>query len=158
MSQPVNEPAIYLDADACPVKETIYKVSGRYDVPVFVVANSPMRMPPSSAVRARLIVVPGAFDAADDWIAERATVGDLVLTADIPLASRTVSAGVKTLDFRGREFSSASIGNALASREINAYLRGHGRVRRRSCPVQSERPWEVRVTVGQRRQHDGSPA
>jgi uncharacterized protein YaiI (UPF0178 family) len=121
-----NEPSIYLDADACPVKDTVYKVAERYNVRLFVVANAPMRMPPSSGLRAKLVVVPGAMDAADDWIAERAIPGDLVLTADIPLASRTVTKGVKTLDFRGREFTDASIGNALASREINAYLRALG--------------------------------
>lgn len=121
-----SEPAIYLDADACPVKETIYKVAERYNVPVFVVANAPMRMPQSSGLRARLVVVPGAMDAADDWIAERACPGDLVLTADIPLASRTVTQGIQTIDFRGKAFTDASIGNALASREINAYLRSMG--------------------------------
>lgn len=121
-----SEPAIYLDADACPVKETVYRVAERYDVPVFVVANSPMRVPQSSSLRARLIVVPGAIDAADDWIVERATANDLVLTADIPLASRTVANEIKTLDFRGRAFTAAGIGNALASREINAFLRSMG--------------------------------
>lgn len=123
----VTEPAIYLDADACPVKDAVYKVAERYQIPVYVVANAPMRTPSASAsLRIRLVVVPGALDAADDWIAERATTRDLVLTADIPLASRTATRGIRTLDFRGREFTAASIGNALASREISAFLRSIG--------------------------------
>lgn len=123
---PPDNPAIYLDADACPVKETVYKVAIRYGVQVWVVANSPMRIPEWAGQQARLVVVPGAMDAADNWIAERAGPGDLVLTGDIPLAARTVGNRVRTLDFRGKEFTPARIGNALASREISAYLRSIG--------------------------------
>ncbi len=123
-----HEPAIYLDADACPVKEQIYRVAVRYDVPVWVVANAAMRIPDQAGLRARLMIVPGTPDAADDWIAEHAIAGDLVLTADIPLAARTIENGVRTLDFRGKEFHPASIGNALAAREVNALLRSMGEV------------------------------
>ncbi len=126
MTSQEDHPAIYLDADASPVKETVYKVAARYDIPVWVVANSPLRIPDRAGLRARLVVVPGAPDAADDWIAERAQPGDLVLTADIPLAARAVANGVQTLDFRGKEFTADSIGNALASRDISAFLRSIG--------------------------------
>ena len=117
---------IYLDADACPVKEQVYKVAARWGVPVRVVANSPMRVPTLTGLDASLVVVPGAFDAADDWIAERAGSGDLVLTADIPLAARAIEKGARVLEFRGEEFHPASIGNALASRELNQHLRAMG--------------------------------
>ena len=117
---------IYLDADACPVKEQVYRVAARYGVPLSVVSNSPLRNPALPGLNATLVVVPGAFDAADDWIAARAGPGDLVLTADIPLAARVLENGARCLDFRGAEFHPVSIGNALASREINAHLRAMG--------------------------------
>jgi uncharacterized protein YaiI (UPF0178 family) len=120
------EPAIYLDADACPVKEQVYRVAERYDMPLWVVANTPMRLPERAGLRAKLVVVPGTPDAADKWISETARRGDLVLTADIPLAARAIEAGARCLDFRGGEFTAASIGNALAAREVNAYLRSIG--------------------------------
>jgi uncharacterized protein YaiI (UPF0178 family) len=117
---------IYLDADACPVKEQVYRVAARYQVPLTVVANSPLRIPQQAGLTATLAVVPGSPDAADDWIAERAGAGDLVLTADIPLAARVIPNGARALDFRGGEFSPSAIGNALASRDINAHLRSMG--------------------------------
>jgi uncharacterized protein YaiI (UPF0178 family) len=117
---------IYLDADACPVKEQVYKVAARYAVPLAVVANGPLRIPPLAGLNASLTVVPGSPDAADDWIAERAGPGDLVLTADIPLAARVIPNGVRCLDFRGGEYSPNRIGDALASRDINAHLRSIG--------------------------------
>ena len=82
---------IYVDADACPVKEEIYRVARRYDIKVFVVANAMLRVP--SEDRVELVVVKGRFDAADDWIAERAEVGDIVITSDIPLADRCLRRG-----------------------------------------------------------------
>ncbi len=117
---------IYLDADACPVKEQVYRVAARYEIPLTVVANTPLRIPQQAGLTATLTVVPGAPDAADDWIAERAGDGDLVLTADIPLAARVIPNGARALDFRGGELSEAAIGNALASRDINAHLRSIG--------------------------------
>ena len=119
-------PAIYLDADACPVKEQVYRVASRYEVPLFLVANSPMRIPQQAGLNAELVVVPDSPDAADDWIVERAGPADLVLTADIPLAARVITNGVRCLDFRGGEFSPARVGEALASRDLNAYLRDLG--------------------------------
>ena len=124
MQGPETTVRIYLDADACPVKEQVYRVAARYGVPVAVVANAPMRVPAQPGVE--LVVVPGDIDAADDWIAERARAGDMVLTADIPLAARVVGAGVRCLDFRGGEFTPSRVGDALASRDLNAYLRSLG--------------------------------
>jgi len=121
-------PSIYLDADACPVKEQVCRVAARYDVPVSVVANSPMRVPHQAGLTARLIVVSDSLDAADDWIVERARPRDLVLTADIPLAARVIANGVRCLDFRGGEFNPSRIGDALASRDLNAYLRSMGMI------------------------------
>lgn len=119
---------IYLDADACPVKEQVYRVAARYKVPLTVVANGSLRIPSQPGLTARLQVVPGAPDAADDWIAERAGPGDLVLTADIPLAARVIDAGARCLDFRGGEFHPNRIGDALASRDLNAHLRSMGMI------------------------------
>jgi uncharacterized protein YaiI (UPF0178 family) len=119
---------IYLDADACPVKEQVYRVAARYEMPLFVVANSPMRIPSQAGLDAKLVVVPGSPEAADDWIAERASKPDLVLTADIPLAARVIANGVRCLDFRGGEFNPNRIGDALASRDLNAYLRATGMI------------------------------
>jgi uncharacterized protein YaiI (UPF0178 family) len=115
---------IYLDADACPVKDQVYRVAERYHVPVLVVSNSPLRVP--SLPEVQLVVVPGGIDAADDWIAERAEPGDLVLTADIPLAARVLEHQVRCLDFRGGEFSPSRVGEAVAARDLNAYLRSMG--------------------------------
>jgi uncharacterized protein YaiI (UPF0178 family) len=119
---------IYLDADACPVKEQVYKVAARYGVPLAVVANGPLRLPPLAGLEATMVAVPGSPDAADDWIAERAGAGDLVLTADIPLAARAIASGARCLDFRGGEYGPSRIGDALASRDLNAYLRSLGMI------------------------------
>ncbi|HEY7031922.1 MAG TPA: YaiI/YqxD family protein [Thermomicrobiales bacterium] len=119
---------IYLDADACPVKDQVYRVAARYRVPVTVVANAPLRVPAQAGLAASVVVVPGSPDAADDWIAERAGPGDLVLTADIPLAARAITNGARCLDFRGGEYHPNRIGDALATRDLNAYLRSLGMV------------------------------
>lgn len=113
---------IYIDADACPVKDEVYRVADRYDLAVIVVSNKMMRMPN----RHRQVVVPDNIDAADDWIAARAATGDVVVTADIPLASRCLRTGARVLGFKGREFSEASIGDALATRELLEQLRQMG--------------------------------
>jgi uncharacterized protein YaiI (UPF0178 family) len=117
---------IFLDADACPVKDQVYRVATRYRMPVTVVANAPLRVPPQTDLSASVVVVPGSPDAADDWIAERAGPGDLVLTADIPLAARAIAGGARCLDFRGGEYHPSRIGDALATRDLNAYLRSLG--------------------------------
>jgi uncharacterized protein len=113
-----------VDADGCPVKEEIYRVARRHDLPVWVVANSWMRVPDDRQVE--LKVVSGAFDAADDWIVEAVTDKDLVVTADIPLAARCLEKGARVLGHRGRPFTEDSIGEALASRELMSQLRDMG--------------------------------
>ncbi|MCC6627039.1 MAG: YaiI/YqxD family protein [Chloroflexi bacterium] len=113
---------IYVDADACPVKDQIYRAAARYRLPVTLVANGLMRVPDGVA----LMRVGGDPNAADDWIAEHASAGDVVLTADIPLAARVLEAGARCLDFRGGEFSLDSIGDALAARDLHRYLRDLG--------------------------------
>jgi uncharacterized protein YaiI (UPF0178 family) len=115
---------IYVDADACPVKEQIYRVGARYEVPVLLVANAPLRLPPTGDVQ--LVHVPGSFEVVDDWIAEHAVPGDIVTTADVHLAGRVVDRGAACLDFRGKEFTADAIGGLLASREVAQYLRGFG--------------------------------
>ncbi len=121
-----SSPIIYLDADACPVKEQVYRVAARYRMPLVVVANGPLRIPEMADLLARMVVVPGALDAADDWIVEQTTPDDLVLTADILLAQRTLENGVRTLDFRGNEFSPTRIGEAVAARDLAAFMRSMG--------------------------------
>ena len=116
--------AIYVDADACPVKDEVYSVAARYELCVFVVANARMRVPAGMGVE--LVVVDSGFDAADDWIAERARGGDVVITSDIPLAARCLAVGARVLGTDGRPFSEESIGSALASRQLNAELRERG--------------------------------
>lgn len=122
----MTRPAIYLDADACPVKDLVFKVATRYGVRLLVVANTPIRIPSDTVAHAEMVVVPGSPDAADDWIAEHAEPGDLVLTADIPLAARAIGKHVRAIDFRGGEYNPNRIGDALASRDFNAHLRSMG--------------------------------
>ena len=112
---------ILVDADACPVKEEIYRVAERHEVPVSVVSNSPFRVPLSPLVTR--VVVSGGFDAADDWIAERAGARSVVVTGDILLADRCLKAGATVLAHNGKPFTSASIGSAIATRAIMADLR-----------------------------------
>ena len=115
---------IYVDADACPVKEQIYRVAERYGLDVVIAANSRMRMPDQTGVE--LVVIPGSFDVVDDWIAENVAAGDIVATADIDLAGRVVDRGAICLDFRGKEFTPDALGGLLASREVAQYMRGLG--------------------------------
>jgi len=115
---------IYIDADGCPVKEETYKVARRYGIPVRVVANRRTGVPESPLIEA--VVVGGGFDAADDWIAERASPGDIVVTADIPLASRCLEKGARALGTKGKPFTDDSIGGALAARDLSQQLRESG--------------------------------
>lgn len=117
-------PTIYVDADACPVKEEVYKVARRCGCAVFVVANMFIRTPPG----VEAVVVDAGPDVADDWIAERVQSGDIVITNDIPLASRTLKAGGSALGANGKPFTQASIGSALAQRELMEHLRSFGEV------------------------------
>ncbi|HEY0783790.1 MAG TPA: YaiI/YqxD family protein, partial [Thermoanaerobaculia bacterium] len=115
---------IYVDGDGCPVKEEVYRVAKRYGLVVHVVCNKPMGVPMGESIR--LVVVSGRFDAADDWIAERAGIGDVVVTADIPLAARCLERGAQVLGPKGEPFTEDSIGGALASRELSDQLRQMG--------------------------------
>ena len=115
---------IYVDGDACPVKQEIYKVAGRYDLNVFVVSGTLLHAPKNPQIRC--IAVGEGEDAADDWIAERIQAGDLCITADIPLAARCLAAGAYALDHRGKVFSEDSIGEVLAMRDLMSSLRESG--------------------------------
>jgi len=115
---------ILVDADACPVKEEIYKVAFRHDVRVTVVSNSPIRIPVHPLIER--VVVSDGFDAADDWIAERADGEAVCITADILLADRCLKAGASVIAPNGRPFTTASIGGAIATRAIMADLRAGG--------------------------------
>jgi uncharacterized protein YaiI (UPF0178 family) len=117
---------IYVDADACPVKDEVYRVAARHGVPVTVVANSFMRVPPDSLIER--VIVGAGMDVADDWIAERAGVGDIVVTTDVPLASRCVKAGAQVITPTGRAFTEDSIGMALATRNLLDGLRSSGHI------------------------------
>ena len=112
---------ILVDADACPVKEEIYRVAERHKAHVSVVSNSPFRVPVSPLIER--VVVHGGFDAADDWIAERADARSVVVTGDILLADRCLKAGATVIGPNGRPFTHASIGSAIATRAIMADLR-----------------------------------
>jgi uncharacterized protein YaiI (UPF0178 family) len=115
---------ILVDADACPVKEEIYKVAWRHDVPVTVVSNSHLRIP-QHPLLSRVVVSDG-FDAADDWIAENSDAGTVAITADILLADRCLKAGATVLSPTGKPFTTSSIGGAIATRAIMADLRAGG--------------------------------
>lgn len=113
---------IYVDADACPVKEEVYRVARRYGLNVTLVANAPQRIPDDE--RFALVVVREGMDVADDWIAKHAGEGDIVITADIPLAARCVRNGASVIGTTGRPFTEDNVGGALATRDILSDLRG----------------------------------
>ena len=118
---------IYVDADACPVKNEIVRVAERHGLTVHMVSNSWMRLAEGPLIK-RVIVSEG-FDAADDWIAERAGTGDIVVTSDIPLADRCLKAGAEVLGPTGKPFNADNIGTALAMRDLMGHLRDTGEVR-----------------------------
>lgn len=117
---------IYIDADACPVKDEAYKVAARYGLRVHVVANSFMNVPRDPLIER--VLVPEGPDAADDWIAERAAPGAIVVTADVPLAGRCVKAGATVLGNKGKLFDESAIGMALATRNLMDGLRSAGEI------------------------------
>ena len=117
---------LYIDADACPVKNEVFRVARRYRLKVYLVSNSSMRIPPDEFIE--LIIVHEGFDAADDWIAKHITDTDIAVTADIPLAARCLKKGARVLDPKGRMYSEDSIGDALATREFTAFLRDMGTI------------------------------
>ena len=116
--------SIVVDADACPVKDEVYKVAWRHEAPVVIVSNSRLRVPDHPLIER--ITVGGAFDAADDWIAEAASSDTIVVTADILLADRCLKAGATVLAPTGKPFTANSIGAAIATRAIMADLRAGG--------------------------------
>lgn len=115
---------VLVDADACPVKDEIYKVAWRHEVPVVIVSNSWLRVPQHPLVSRQ--VVSDGFDAADDWIAEQADTASVVITADILLADRALKVGARVLAPNGKPFTTSSIGGAIATRAIMADLRAGG--------------------------------
>ncbi|HSI40572.1 MAG TPA: YaiI/YqxD family protein [Xanthobacteraceae bacterium] len=123
MTKPI---LIYIDADACPVKAETYRVAERHGLRVLLVANSWMAFPRGGLVEP--VVVGAGADAADDWIAERAEPGAIVITADVPLAARVVAKGAEALAPNGRPFSASSIGLQLATRNLMQDLREAGNV------------------------------
>ena len=122
------KPTLFIDADACPVKDEAYKVAARYGVKTFVVANAFMQVPATPMIE-RVIVDAGP-DIADDWIAERAQPLDVVVTNDIPLADRVLKKGAAAVAPNGRRFTPDSIGAALAGRAVGEHLRSMGEVTR----------------------------
>ena len=123
MQKPIQ---IYVDADACPVKNEVYRVGARHGIRVTIVSNSVIAVPRDPLVER--VVVGAGMDAADDWIAERAGKGDIVVTSDIPLASRCVKSGAEVIAPNGKPFTEASIGMTLAVRNLMTDLRSSGEV------------------------------
>ena len=115
---------IFVDADACPVKDEVYKVARRYRLKVFVVSNSFIQIPADALIERR--IVDQGPDVADDWIAEQALAGDIVVTADIPLASRCLEKKALVIGSNGRPFTADSIGMAIAGRAVGEHLRSMG--------------------------------
>src|SRR5260370_32806289 len=126
MTSSLNATRIYVDADACPVKDEIYRVAERHKLPVSVVAGQFIRVPQDPLIER--IAAGSGMDAADDWIAERAGKGDIVITSDIPLASRCVKAGAEVIAPNGKPFTEASIGMTLAVRNLMTDLRSSGEI------------------------------
>jgi len=117
---------VFVDADACPVKQEVYRVAGRYRLEVTLVTNSWMRVPNESWIA--LEVVKDGLDAADDWIVEHVQAHDIVVTADIPLASRCLKKGASVVGTTGKPFTEVSIGEAVATRDLLSDLRGAGEI------------------------------
>lgn len=123
---------IYVDADASPVKEEVYRVARRYAMRVTVVANNPLRVPADPLVE---LVVRAGFGAADDWIAEQCGPGDIAITADVPLAARCVAKGALVLDPKGRPLTEHNVGEAVAMRDLREELRQGGEVTGGPAPM-----------------------
>lgn len=125
---------VIVDADACPVKDEIYKVAKRYDARVILVSNSWMRTPNETWIE--LVEVGNLFDEADDWIVEQAGVGDIVITADVPLAARCIDKGALVVGHRGKQFTEDSIGESLGMRNLFDHLRGVGEMTKGPPPFE----------------------
>jgi uncharacterized protein len=118
--------AIYIDADACPVREETYRVATRLDLPVLVVSNGSRPIRPPALPNVQMVVVGATPDAADDWIAERIAAADVCVTSDIPLASRCLAKGARAVAANGKHWTPDNIGNALAGRDVSMHMREIG--------------------------------
>jgi len=127
---------IYVDADGCPVKNEVYRVAKRFGLRVSLVSNSRMGIPKEELFK--LVIVDEGFNAADDWIVEQVRGNDIVVSADIPLAARCLEKGARVIDPRGRVFSQESIGDALANRQLMAYLRDMGNMTGGPAPFEKK--------------------
>src|SRR5271167_3466892 len=125
---------IYVDGDACPVREEAYRVAGRFRLKVFVVSNGSRPIRPPDAPHVSMVLVADSADAADDWIAEHITAKDVCVTSDIPLASRCLKKQARVVSPTGTHWTAANIGNALAGREISRHLREMGTSARGPAP------------------------
>ena len=126
---------IYVDGDACPVRDEVYRVAGRLGLVVHVVSNGSRPIRPPGLAFVRMVTVPEGADVADDWIAERVTPADVCVTNDIPLAARCLAAGARALSSTGRLWTGDNIGAALAGREINRHLREIGAITGGPAPL-----------------------
>jgi uncharacterized protein len=118
--------AIYIDADACPVREETYRVATRFNLPVFVVSNGSRPIRPPGLPNVQMVVVDATPDAADDWIADRITAADVCVTADIPLAARCLAKAARAVSPIGKHWTQDNIGNALAGRAVAQHMREIG--------------------------------
>ncbi len=125
---------IYVDGDACPVREEVYRVAERLNLNVFVVYNGSRPILPSRNPRVRLVMVPEGADKADDWIAEHITARDVCVTADIPLAARCLGRNARAVSPAGKAWTENNIGSALAGRAVSAHLREIGMTTRGPAP------------------------
>ena len=128
-----SQTLIYVDADACPVKDEVYKVAERHKLGVLLVANQALRIPLNPLFE--MVVVEGNFDAADDWIVENASAKDIVVTTDILLADRCVKKSMRVLSPKGEEFTEDNVGTAVASRELMQNIRAMGDNRGGPAPM-----------------------
>ena len=126
---------IYVDGDACPVREEIYRVAARLQLNVFVVSNGSRPIRPPGMSNVNMVIVGANADAADDWIAERVEATDVCVTSDIPLASRCLKKGARVVSPSGKQWTAANIGNALAGRDIARHLRELGANTRGPAPM-----------------------
>ncbi len=122
----MSGPRIFVDGDACPVREEIYRVAGRLHLGVFVVSNGSRPIRPPGLPNVEMVLVPEGADAADDWIAERIAAADVCVTADIPLAARCLERGARAVSPKGHHWTTDNIGTALAGRELSRHLRELG--------------------------------
>ena len=128
---------LYVDGDACPVKDEIFRVAKRYGLKVHLVANSSLRIPRDPLFE-MVVVRGGQLDVADDWIAERVSATDIAITSDLPLAARCLAKGARVLDPRGKVFTDDAMGDALATRELMAQLRDMGIVSGGPAPFEAK--------------------